>query len=75
MGNDKPDYENYLKVIKKIDSKFGMDPGKVARKILKISKLKNPKNKYVIGKNAFLANMAKRVLGDHFINLLLKKVF
>ena len=41
----------------------------------KISQFKNPKNKYIIGKNAFLANMAKRVMGDHYSNLFLKKFF
>ena len=50
-------------------------PAIVAEKIIKISHLKNPKNKYIIGKNAFLANMAKRIIGDHYSNLLIKKFF
>ena len=52
-----------------------MDPKIVAEKIIKISHLKNPKNKYIIGKNAFLANIAKRIMGDHYSNLLIKKFF
>ena len=52
-----------------------MNPKKVAKKIIKISHYKNPKNKYIIGTNALLANLAKRFLGDHFSNLFLKKYF
>ena len=69
------DYKYYSKIVEKINSKFGMDPKIVAKKIIKISYLKNPKNKYIIGKNAFLANIAKRVMGDHYSNLLIKKFF
>ncbi len=69
------DYKYYSKIVEKINSKFGMDPKIVAEKIIKISHLKNPKNKYIIGKNAFLANMAKRIIGDHYSNLLIKKFF
>tara|TARA_B100002019_G_scaffold292172_1_gene314468 strand:+ start:186 stop:971 length:786 start_codon:yes stop_codon:yes gene_type:complete len=69
------DYKYYSKIVEKINSKFGMDPKIVAKKIIKISYLKDPKNKYIIGKNAFLANIAKRVMGDHYSNLLIKKFF
>ncbi len=69
------DYKYYSKIIEKINSKFGMDPKIVAKEIIKISYLKNPKSKYIIGKNAFLANMAKRVIGDHYSNILIKKFF
>lgn len=69
------DYKYYSKIVKKINSKFGMDPKIVAEKIIKISNYKNPKNKYIIGKNAFLANIAKRILGDHYSNLFIKKFF
>ena len=69
------DYKYYSKIVEKINSKFGMDPKKVAKKIIKISHFKNPKSKYIIGKNAFLANMAKRIMGDHYSNLFIKKFF
>ena len=74
-GQSNPDYKYYSKIIEKINSRFGMNPKSVAQEIVKISQFKNPKNKYIIGKNAFLANMAKRVMGDHYSNLFLKKFF
>ena len=67
---DNVDYKFYLNIVSKIDSKFGMSPEKVARKIINISNKKNPNSKYVIGKNAVLANIAKRILGDNFSNKL-----
>ena len=52
-----------------------MDPKIAAKKIVNISQFKNPKNKYIVGKNAFLANIAKRVMGDNYSNLMIKKFF
>ena len=45
------------------------------KKIIRISQNIKPKNKYIIGKNAILANLAKRILGDNFSNKLLKRYF
>ncbi len=74
LKNNK-DFELYKKVVSQIDSKYGMKPENVAKKIIRISQNIKPKNKYIIGKNAILANLAKRILGDNFSNKLLKRYF
>jgi len=69
------DFEDYKKIIKKIHSKYGISPDYVAKKIFKVSQNKEPKFKYIIGKNAILANIAKRILGDEITLKLLKYYF
>ena len=67
-------YKFYIKVVKKIHSKYGMKPENVAIKIANILKKKNPLPRYVIGKNAILANLGLRGLGL-FLTLRLLRVF
>ena len=67
-------YKFYIKVVKKIHSKYGMKPENVAIKIANILKKKNPLPRYVIGKNAILANLVLRGLGL-FLTLRLLRVF
>jgi short-subunit dehydrogenase len=68
-------FKKYKNILDKINSKFGMDPNLVAKKIYTISQKKTPKFKYIIGKNAILANIAKRILGDEITLKLLKYYF
>ena len=58
-----------------IDRYKSLVESNVAKKIIRISQNIKPKNKYIIGKNAILANLAKRILGDNFSNKLLKRYF
>ncbi len=53
----------YSRVVRKIDSRYGMDPAIVAQTILSAMESRSPKFCYVVGANAKKAHWAKRLLG------------
>lgn len=68
-------YSAYRKIVKKINSKNGIDPNNVAKILYQISNSKNPKLKYIVGKNAFMANLANRIFGNNIACKLINLYF
>jgi short-subunit dehydrogenase len=68
-------YEFYKKIVNKINSKYGMSSKSVAKKIINILNKKKPLPRYIVGKNAILANIVVRTLGIFFTLKFLKIFF
>ena len=65
--------EAYQRVITAIDSRNGINPGVVAKAIVRAIKSSNPRFRYIVGMNAMKAHWAKRLLGtDQALKLLAK---
>ncbi len=62
-SEDRPTGALYEKVVSRIDSRYGIDPGVVARTVLKVLGKKRPRFCYVVGMNARKANWARKLLG------------
>ncbi|MCK5131283.1 MAG: SDR family NAD(P)-dependent oxidoreductase [Candidatus Sabulitectum sp.] len=65
----------YKNVVSRIDSKYGIDPRRVAGIIVKVISMKNPRFCYVVGINAKKANWAKKLLGRDLALKLMSKFF
>lgn len=68
-------YKFYKKIVDKIHSKYGMSSKSVAKKIITILNKKKPLPRYIVGKNAILANLVVRALGIFFTLKFLKIFF
>lgn len=65
----------YQKILKRIDSRFGMPAVEVAHVIVKAIEASKPKFSYVVGQNALKAHWAKRILGRDLALTVMKKFF
>lgn len=65
----------YSSVVSSIDSRYGIDPKKVAETVVKVIGKKHPRFCYVVGMNARKANWAKKLLGRDLAIKLMGKFF
>ncbi len=72
---DDPLTASYAKVVASIDSRYGMPPQAVAKVILAAATVPKPRFRYVVGKNARRADLAKRVLGPDGALFMLRRHF
>ncbi len=67
--------DRYAKVVKRIHSRYGMNPESVAQVIARVLASSHPKICYVVGLNALKAHWAKRLLGRDLALRLLTQFF
>ena len=65
----------YEKIVKSIDSRFGIPPETVANTIVKVIKSPNPRMCYIVGMNAYKTHWARRLLGVSTALKVMKKYF
>ncbi|NOQ22178.1 MAG: SDR family NAD(P)-dependent oxidoreductase [Candidatus Aegiribacteria sp.] len=66
---------HYNDVVSRIDSRYGIDPRRVAGVIVRVISMKSPRFCYVVGMNARKANWAKKILGRDLALKLMAKFF
>lgn len=65
----------YVEVVSRIDSRYGIDPRRVASTIVAVMSSRKPRFCYVVGGNARKANWAKKLLGRDLALRLMRAFF